>query len=88
MVKAVGEPNLREFPVTLALAATHSEVRSAILATRRAWNGWLAPEIEGTKPRRDPEHHAVEDRSGISARLQIESIGKQFSSSRFEAPGT
>ena len=49
--KAVGEPNLREFPVTLMLARLFPKYVPPILAAWPTWNGWLTPEVDGTKPR-------------------------------------
>jgi hypothetical protein len=47
--KAVGYPNLREFPITLALARLVPRYLPPILATRTAWHGWLAFEAKGSK---------------------------------------
>jgi hypothetical protein len=46
--KAVGKPNLREFPITLVLAKVFPQYLPPILAARPEWNGWLALEVEGT----------------------------------------
>ena len=48
--KAVGEPNLREYPITLALAQYFPAFVPGVIATREDWNGWLAIEAEGTHP--------------------------------------
>lgn len=45
--KAVGEPNLREFPVTLMLAPLFPRYVPHPLAAQTAWNGWLAEESQG-----------------------------------------
>jgi hypothetical protein len=45
--KAVGAPNQREYPVTLALARLFSQFLPQIVATRPEWNGWLALEAQG-----------------------------------------
>lgn len=46
--KAVGEPNTRECPITMALAHTCPEFIPKVLATRSDWNAWLAGEAAGT----------------------------------------
>ena len=45
--KAVGEPNLREFPITRLLAARHPQYMPEVLAVRAEWNAWLAREACG-----------------------------------------
>jgi hypothetical protein len=40
-LKAVGEPNLSEFPVTMALARRCSKYIPNIVAARRDWNAWV-----------------------------------------------
>jgi hypothetical protein len=45
--KAVGEPNLREFPVTMVLAARFPQYTARILAARPKWNAWLTLEADG-----------------------------------------
>ena len=48
--KAVGEPNLREYPITLTLAKYFPAFVPPIIAAREDWNGWLAIEAEGSHP--------------------------------------
>ena len=72
--KAVGEPNQREFPITLKLAEQFPRFMPKILRTRPEWNGWLSGEVNGTNLGETKgvswwEHAATE-----LARLQIESI--------------
>jgi hypothetical protein len=45
--KAVGEPNLRELPVTLVLAARFPRHVPQPLAVHAEWNAWLTPEADG-----------------------------------------
>jgi hypothetical protein len=45
--KAVGEPNLREYPITLALVKRFPEYLPIVVAARPDWNAWLAIEAEG-----------------------------------------
>src|SRR5262249_8187427 len=46
-LKAVGEPNLREYGITLALSALFPSFVPELIAARPAWNGWLSKEVEG-----------------------------------------
>src|SRR5882672_1935718 len=46
--KAVGEPNTREFAVTLALARICPAHLPRVIASEPAWNAWLAEEAGGT----------------------------------------
>lgn len=45
--KAVGEPNLREFPITTYLADRLPRHIPVLLARHSKWNAWLALEAEG-----------------------------------------
>lgn len=45
--KAVGAPNLREFPITLALAQACPSFLPKLLASNAEWNAWLVEEIRG-----------------------------------------
>lgn len=72
--KAVGSPNLREFPITLELARHLTRYLPTILGTRPAWHGWLALEVEGISlgETQDAEHWAAA--ASALAKLQIESV--------------
>lgn len=74
--KAVGKPNLREFPITLALARFFPQYLPPILAARPEWNGWLALEVEGTNlgETQDTGHWNVA--ASALAKLQIESTDR------------
>ena len=48
--KAVGEPNLREYSITLTLAKLFPNYIPRIIATRPECNAWLATEAQGTHP--------------------------------------
>lgn len=74
--KAVGEPNLREFPITVALAQLLPKYVPAILGTRPEWNGWLAPEIEGVNLGESRKIALWQSAAAALAELQIESVGK------------
>src|ERR1700676_5206143 len=45
--KAVGDPNLREFPITKLLAARLPQFVPELLAAKAEWNAWLAAEGQG-----------------------------------------
>jgi hypothetical protein len=74
--KAVGEPNLREFPITVAIARLVPRYLPAILAVRSEWNGWLALEVEGINL--SDTQHALDWKAAASAlaKLQIETRDK------------
>jgi hypothetical protein len=74
--KAVGEPNLREFPITLAIARLLPRYLSPILGARPEWNGWLALDVEGTNlgETQDTGHWKVA--ASVLAKLQIESADR------------
>ena len=74
--KAVGEPNQREFPITLKLAELFPMFTPEILGTRPEWNGWLSREAAGTNLG-DTKGSAVWERAAADlARLQLQSISK------------
>lgn len=72
--KAVGEPNLREFGITCALAHLFPDYLPPILATRPGWNGWLSREVQGKLLSEVEERAHWERAAAALARLQIESI--------------
>jgi len=75
--KATGEPNLREFPITVALAKLLPQFVPTIVAVLPASNGWLSWEVYGSKL---DETGSIQDwqvAAGALARLQIASIGRQ-----------
>ena len=74
--KAVGNPNLREFPITLALARLLPHYIPLILAARPQWNGWLALEVEGTNLGETQDAHHWNTAASTLAKLQIESIDR------------
>jgi hypothetical protein len=74
--KAVGNPNLREFPITLALARLVPQYIPPILAARPDWNGWLSQEVEGTNLGETQDFHHWNTAASSLAKLQIESIGR------------
>jgi hypothetical protein len=74
--KAVGEPNQREFAITLALAQLFPQYLPRILATRPDWNGWLSSEVQGNLLSEVQEQPLWEQTAVALARLQIQSIDR------------
>ena len=74
--KAVGEPNQREFPITLKLSQQSPKYLPKLLGARADWNGWLSLEAPGTNLRETPEIALWEKAAESLARLQIESVAK------------
>jgi hypothetical protein len=71
--KAVGSPNVREFPRTLALARHLPKYLSPILATRPECNGWLALEAQESNLGEAHEAQSWNIAASFLAKLQIES---------------
>ncbi len=76
--KAVGAPNQREYPVTLALARSFSRFIPQIIATRPEWNGWLAREAEGPLLQECSALASWEAAAADLAELQIHSLGRSL----------
>jgi Phosphotransferase enzyme family len=74
--KAVGKPNLREFPITLALAKLLPQYLPPILAARPEWNGWLALEVEGVNLGDTQDANHWQAAASALAKLQIESTDR------------
>jgi hypothetical protein len=74
--KAVGEPNLREYPITLALAQYFPAFVPHIIATRDDWNGWLAIEVEGAHPNENSDMEVWTRVATTLAEMQIASFGQ------------
>ncbi len=74
--KAVGKPNLREFPITLELARLFPQHLPPILAARPEWNGWLALEVKGTNLGETQDAQYWKAVASALAKLQIESAGR------------
>lgn len=73
--KATGEPNRREFPLTLELAARFPSYVPVAVATRPEWNAWLAFEAEGQDLWSATEAGAWLQVADSLAGLQIASTG-------------
>jgi len=76
--KAVGAPNQREYPITLALARSFSRFVPQIIATRPECNGWLAREAEGTLLNECSTLSSWEAAARDLAELQISSLGRSL----------
>jgi hypothetical protein len=70
--KAVGAPNLHEYPITLFLADRYPQYMPFILATRDDWHGWLTLEEEGTHPDDIKRCDAFRATAHSLAQLQLE----------------
>lgn len=77
--KAVGEPNLREFPITLKLAELFPSFMPEILAIKPEWNGWLSQEVDGRNLGEAKDFESWERAAANLAKLQIESISSSES---------
>ena len=72
--KAVGKPNLHEFPITVALAKLLPEYVPSLLATRPACYGWLMADAGGPPLNEVDDSSAWKDAAAVLAGLQIASI--------------
>jgi hypothetical protein len=72
--KAVGKPNLREFPITLKLTELFPRFIPEILRTKPEWSAWLSLEVKGTNLGDTKEIASWEKAATGLAKLQIESI--------------
>lgn len=68
--KAVGEPNIREFRITLVLSRTCPQYLPRVLAEHAQWNAWIADEAAGV-PLSAAEFRHWESAAETLARLQI-----------------
>jgi hypothetical protein len=75
--KAVGEPNLREFPITSTLAELFPSFVPPLLATRPAWHGWVSREVEGTNLGETRDLQCWQDAASSLAQMQIQSLGRR-----------
>jgi hypothetical protein len=72
--KAVGDPNLREFPITRLLATRLSHYVPELLATKPDWNAWLATEAQGQSLFESSEPTTWCRTAEFLAQLQIASL--------------
>jgi hypothetical protein len=69
--KAVGEPNTREFRLTLALSQKCAQYLPKVLAYNAAWNAWLAEEAAGIPLSPPAGFRLWESAAESLARLQL-----------------
>jgi hypothetical protein len=74
--KAVGEPNLREFPISVILSSLFPGFVPTVIATHPAWHGWLTTEFRGSTLDEVSDARAWELAAQALAELQIASVGK------------
>jgi len=73
--KAVGEPNLREFPIAVALSRLFPGFVPTVIATHPAWHGWVTAEFPGSTLDEVPNACAWEQAAQTLAELQVASVG-------------
>ena len=73
--KAVGEPNLREFSISIALAKLFPGFVPTIIASDPSWHGWLMTEFAGSTLDEIPDTSSWERAAHTLAELQIASVG-------------
>jgi hypothetical protein len=72
--KAVGQPNLREFPITLELAKRFPKFLPQMIGTKPEWNGWLTREASGIDLSESPDLALWTQAAADLATLQLQSI--------------
>jgi Phosphotransferase enzyme family len=73
--KAVGEPNVHEFSITLALARLFPHFVPRVIGHRSDWNAWLSVEAEGTHLSDTASLSNWQRAAATLASLQIASYG-------------
>ena len=76
--KAVGEPNLREYPITAQLTKFFPVYVPKIIGTRADWNAWLAVEVEGIHLDETSDFDMWSTAATTLANLQIASLGQSL----------
>jgi phosphotransferase family enzyme len=74
--KAVGEPNLHEFPITMALTRLFPEYLPTILASQPGCHGWLMDDASGKTLDETERLDFYEYAADALGSLQIQSISK------------
>jgi hypothetical protein len=74
--KAVGEPNLREYSITLALSRSFPTFTARLIAAHPDWNAWLTVEADGTHPDANSSFEVWMKIVESLAELQIASYGQ------------
>lgn len=72
--KAVGEPNLREFPISLTLSRLFPGFVPTVIASHPTWHGWLTTEFPGSTLDEDSNVCAWERAAQTLAELQLASV--------------
>lgn len=72
--KAVGEPNVREFPITVALSNLFPSCTAPLLATEPLWNAWLTSDVPGVPLSQGHDIEAWSRAAGDLGALQIASV--------------
>jgi hypothetical protein len=76
--KAVGAPNEREYPLTIALSRSFCRFLPEIIAIRPECNGWLAREADGPLLHECSDLAPWEAAASDLAELQIQSLGRSL----------
>jgi len=72
--KAVGEPNTREFALTVLLSKSFPAFMPELLAVEARWNAWLAAEVPGPQLSDQKNTEAWSETARDLAALQIASV--------------
>ena len=75
--KAVGEPNTREFAVTLALAQECPHWFAKIIASNPTWHGWLMEEVNGYELDDEPDGRPWALTARVLAKVQKRFVGRE-----------
>jgi hypothetical protein len=75
--KAVGEPNTREYAVTLALAQECPYWFAKIVASKPEWHGWLMEEVNGYELDDEPDGRPWALTARVLAKVQKRFVGKE-----------
>jgi hypothetical protein len=73
--KAVGKPNVREFPITVALSNLFPRYTAPLLATEPRWNAWLASDVPGVPLSHSHDVEVWSRAARDLAALQVASVG-------------
>lgn len=74
--KAIGEPNLHEYPITIEIVSAFPAFVPRMIATRQDWNAWLTVEAAGTHLDENSDTEAWTRVAATLAELQIASFGQ------------
>lgn len=76
--KAVGEPNLHEYRITLKLASVFPDFVPRVISSQPEWNAWIALESKGSYLDANSTGRAWAAAAENLALLQISSFGRRF----------